>query len=59
MVDKGKFGVIEPVTYPRKYNSIRSIEMVTIFPPGLPTKDSTQMTPATDSLQLQMSNLGK
>lgn len=58
IVDKGKFGVIEPATYPRKYKAIKSIEMVTVFPPGLPTKDSTQITP-TGSLQLQISNLGK
>lgn len=58
MVDKGKFGIIEPVTYPRKNNAIKSIQMVTIFDPGLPQTDSTQTIP-TDSLKLQMSNLEK
>lgn len=58
MVDKGKFGTIEPIGYSRKYNSIRSIQMVTVFRPGLPESDLNQVAPR-DSLQLQMSDLGK
>lgn len=56
VVDKGKFGVIEPATYVKKYNAIRSIQMVTVFPPGEPESDSIQVLPS-DSLKLQMSDL--
>lgn len=53
LVDKGKFGIIEPYTLPQKYNAIKSIQMVTVFSPNLHA-DTTYTVP-TDSSHLQMS----
>ncbi len=55
LVEKGKFGIIEPYTLPQKYNAIKSIQMVTVFPPNL-HKDTTYTVP-TDSTHFQISEL--
>nr|WKN36311.1 hypothetical protein K4G66_28530 [Tunicatimonas sp. TK19036] len=44
--DKGRYGIIEYMSYPKKYNSIKTVEMVTIFPPGEPvSQDSAYIDP--------------
>ena len=59
MVDKGRYGIINELTYVEKNNSIKTIEMQLVFPPGLPPGDSTSIMappPAADSLEYQMTN---
>lgn len=57
LVDKGKYGIIEPYTLPQKYNAIKSVQMVTIFDPAV--RVDTTYTVPTDSSHLQISELGK
>lgn len=57
VVDKSKYGIINELTYTEKYNSIKSIEMQLVFPPGLPQMDSSALfalPPAADSLEYQL-----
>lgn len=58
-VNKNSFGIINQLTYAEKINSFKTIEMTLVFPPGLPTTDSTALlTPPVpaDSLEYQMTN---
>ncbi|MEQ9440533.1 MAG: hypothetical protein RIG62_15885 [Cyclobacteriaceae bacterium] len=44
--DKGRYGIIEALSYPKKYNTIKTVEMVTVFPPGNPaSQDSSYVDP--------------
>ncbi|WKN43220.1 hypothetical protein [Tunicatimonas pelagia] len=46
VTDKSRYGIMSEVSYPKKYNSIKTIEMVTIFPPGEPqSQDSAYVDP--------------
>ena len=46
LTDKGRFGVIESLSYPKKYNSMKTVPMVTVFPPGEPiSQDSAYVDP--------------
>ncbi len=58
-VDKGRYGIIERITYAEKTNSMKTIEMQLVFPPGLPETDSTQLLmppPAADTLEYQFTD---
>ena len=58
-VDKGKYGIINAITYYEKNNSLKTIEMQLVFPEGLPLTDSTQLLgppPAADTLEYQMTD---
>ena len=59
MVDKGKYGIIDELTYAEKSNAIKSIEMQLVFPPGLSMTDSTALLappPPADSLEYQLTD---
>lgn len=43
--DKGRYGIIAELSYPKKYNTIKTVEMVTVFPPGEASMDSAYVDP--------------
>lgn len=46
VTDKSRYGIMADMSYPKKYNSLKTIEMVTIFPPGEPvSEDSAYVDP--------------
>lgn len=58
-VDKGKYGIINELSYAKKNNEMKTIEMQLVFPAGLPPMDSTQLLappPAPDSLEYQLTD---
>ena len=58
-VDKGRYGIINGVTYYDKANSMKTIEMQLVFPAGLPPVDSSALLappPPADTLEYQMTD---
>lgn len=46
LTDKGRYGIIDMVSYPRKFNDMKTVPMVTVFPPPDPlSQDSSYMDP--------------
>ena len=46
ITDKSRYGIMADISYPKKYNTIKTIEMVTVFPPGEPvSEDSAYVDP--------------
>lgn len=46
VTDKNRYGIMAEISYPKKYNTIKTVEMVTVFPPGEPlSQDSAYVDP--------------
>mgnify|MGYP001791326801 FL=1 len=46
VTDKNRYGIMAELSYNKKYNAIKTVEMVTIFPPGEPaSQDSAYVDP--------------
>ena len=59
ITDKSRVGIMQHSSYSKDDNSMKIVTMEIIFPPGLPTRDSTlQIAPPipADSLEYQMTD---
>jgi len=34
ITDKSRYGIIDEISYSKRYNDIKTVQMVTVFPPG-------------------------
>jgi len=64
LTDKDQYGIMEKMRYQKKYNTLKTVEMITVFPPGgslsqdstyvNPLDQGTPLLPPADSLDTPM-----